>query len=127
MRSFGKRHLPSSSTIIVITWLTCLKMFLDARCLELSSFFQRRTLFQTVCNSKPLRCRFVLANMDSLNPRPRRGWLPPPPPNFSRSLQNPNQCGLRLLGNCSFIFCAHFEVKKLGGTTFIKMGFWKNI
>ena len=54
---------------------------------------------------------FCISNMSvyaSLNPRPTKkgGGLPP-------------QCGLRLLGiNCSFIFCAHFEVKKLGGTTF---------
>ncbi len=33
----------------------------------------------------------------------------------SRSLQITNQCGLMLLGNCLFIFCAHFAVQNLGG------------
>ncbi len=47
------------------------------------------------------------------NPRPTMGG-PPPPNGFFRSPQNTNQCGLRLLGNCLFIFCAHFEEKNLG-------------
>ena len=52
-----------------------------------------------------------------INPRPTKGVVTTPPNGFSRSPENINQCGLRLLGNCSFIFCAHFKVKNFEGTT----------
>ena len=34
----------------------------------------------------------------------------PTPNGFSPSPQNANQCGLRVLGSCKFIFCAHFDI-----------------
>ncbi len=50
----------------------------------------------------------------NINPRPTRGDGYHPPNGFFLSPQNTNQCGLRRLGNCLFIICAHFEVKNLG-------------
>ncbi len=54
------------------------------------------------------------SNHHSINTRPTNGGGYHPPNGFSLLPQNTNQCGLRLLGNCLFIFCAHFEVKNLG-------------
>ena len=36
---------------------------------------------------------------------------------------NTNQCGLRLLGNCSFIFCGYFEVTNLGVPPYPGVGY----
>ncbi len=52
-----------------------------------------------------------------LNPRLTRGVVATPPRIFLPLHKNAKETDPGLLGNLFYIFCAHFDEKKIGGTT----------